>query len=181
MISFSGDKLLGGPQAGILAGKREIVSRLRRNPMFRALRVDKTIYEILEATLRDLLLARWDHIPALRMIRLTAEQIKSRAEALVEKLPVLRAEVIAGSSVTGGGATPAQELPTYLVAIEAPDLNVLENRLRAGNPPVIARIADDRLLVDLRTVAPDEEPLLCASAYGSRALKCQTAWTACFS
>src|SRR5580700_6700077 len=86
LVSFSGDKLLGGPQAGILAGKAEIVARLRRNPMFRALRLDKTIYQVLETTLRHLLLEQWDQVPALRMIRQTAAEIRARAERLLASL-----------------------------------------------------------------------------------------------
>jgi L-seryl-tRNA(Ser) seleniumtransferase len=160
LVSFSGDKLLGGPQAGILAGKPELVSRLRRNPMFRALRLDKTIYQILEGTLRNLLLERWDRIPALRMIRLNAGEIRARAEELARSLDGLAVAVIEGTSVIGGGSTPEQGLPTYLIAIECDDVVALERRLRGGDPPVVARIEDQRLLLDLRTVLPEEEPLL---------------------
>jgi L-seryl-tRNA(Ser) seleniumtransferase len=160
LVSFSGDKLLGGPQAGILAGKPDLVNRLRRNPMFRALRLDKTIYQILEATLRNLLLERWDKIPALRMIRLDAAQIRARAEVVARSLDGVAAKVIEGSSVIGGGSTPEQALSTYLIAIECDDVVLLERRLRNGDPPVVARIEDQRLLLDLRTVLPEEEPLL---------------------
>jgi L-seryl-tRNA(Ser) seleniumtransferase len=160
LVSFSGDKLLGGPQAGILAGKPEIVMRLRRNPMFRALRLDKTIYQILAGTLRHVLLERWDQIPALRMIRLTAAEIRERSEVLATSLQGVEASVIAGSSLIGGGSTPEQALPTYLIAIDCEDVVALERRLRGGDPPVIARIEDQRLLLDLRTVFPEEEPAL---------------------
>ena len=160
LVSFSGDKLLGGPQAGILAGNPELVSRLRRNPMFRALRLDKTIYQILEDTLRSLLLQQWDRIPALRMIRLGAEEIRARAEALARSLDGLTAEVIEGVSVIGGGSTPEQGLPTYLIAVACDDVVALERRLRGSDPPVVARIEDQRLLLDLRTVFPEQEPLL---------------------
>ncbi len=160
LVSFSGDKLLGGPQAGILAGKPELVSRLRRNPMFRALRLDKTINQILEGTLRNLLLERWDRIPALRMIRLTAAKIRERAEAVAKKLDGFATTVIEGTSLIGGGSTPEQALPTYLIAIECEDIVALERRLRCGDPPVVARIEDQRLLLDLRTVLPEEETAL---------------------
>jgi L-seryl-tRNA(Ser) seleniumtransferase len=160
LVSFSGDKLLGGPQAGILAGKAEIVTRLRRNPMFRALRVDKAIYQILEVTLRNLLLERWDQIPALRMIRMDAGLVRARAEALLPSLEGVKAGIVEGSSVIGGGSTPAQALPTYLIAVESEQVEALESRLREGDPPVVARIENDRLLLDLRTVFPEEEPLL---------------------
>jgi L-seryl-tRNA(Ser) seleniumtransferase len=164
LVSFSGDKLLGGPQAGILAGKPEIVSRLRRNPMFRALRLDKTIYQILEGVLRNLVLEKWDEIPALRMIRLHAEQIRIRAERVAGLMQALPVTVIEGESVIGGGSTPEQALPTYLIAIEVEHVSDMERRLRAGDPPVIARIEDGRLLFDLRTVLPEEEDVLVEQA-----------------
>ncbi len=102
LVSFSGDKLLGGPQAGILAGDLELVARLRRNPMFRALRLDKVIYQVLETTLRQLVLERWDQIPALRMIGQSSEELRGRSERLYGLLDGVRAEVIEGSSVIGG-------------------------------------------------------------------------------
>jgi L-seryl-tRNA(Ser) seleniumtransferase len=160
LVSFSGDKLLGGPQAGILAGKPEIVSRLRRNPMFRALRVDKTIYQILETTLRNLLLERWEKIPALGMIRSSAAQIRARAEGILPLLAGMPAKIVEGESVIGGGSTPEQALPTYLISIECEQVTAVERRLREGDPPVVARIEEDRLLIDLRTVRAEEEPPL---------------------
>jgi L-seryl-tRNA(Ser) seleniumtransferase len=156
LVSFSGDKLLGGPQAGILAGKAEIVARLRRNPLFRALRLDKLIYQSLENTLRNILLERWDAVPALAMIRYTAGEIRIRAERLVASVPGIRAEVASGSSVIGGGATPEQAIPTWLIAIDCDDVVAAEARLRAGDPAVIARIEDGRLMLDLRTVLEEE-------------------------
>ena len=157
VVSFSGDKLLGGPQAGILAGKPEIVARLRRNPMFRALRLDKLIYQALENTLRALLFEQWDRVPALGMIRMSAEQIRERAERLVASLQGLRASVEPGQSVIGGGSTPEQSIPTWLIVTEGRDAVASEKRLRSSDPPVIARIEEDRLMLDLRTVFPDEE------------------------
>jgi L-seryl-tRNA(Ser) seleniumtransferase len=159
VVSFSGDKLLGGPQAGILAGRAELVARLRRNPLFRALRLDKAIYQAYETTLRNLVLERWDLIPALAMIRQSAPRICERAEALLQRHPGIRAKVIAGQSVIGGGATPEQAIPTWLIALEGPAV-ALERRLRCGEPPVIGRIEEDRLVLDLRTVAPGEEAAL---------------------
>jgi L-seryl-tRNA(Ser) seleniumtransferase len=165
LVSFSGDKLLGGPQAGILAGKAGTVACLRRNPLFRALRLDKIIYQTLAETLRRLLFERWDEIPALAMIRQTPEQIKARAEEMIAGVPGLmdgrmdarQAEILPGQSVIGGGATPEQSLPTWLIAIGGCDANQAERALRAGDPPVIARIEDDRLVLDLRTVFREEE------------------------
>ncbi len=157
LVSFSGDKLLGGPQAGILAGDRALVARLRRNPMFRALRLDKLIYQALETTLRNLILERWDQIPALHKISQTGEEIRARSEQMLGRLDDLRASVIEGSSVIGGGATPEQALQGWLIAIECADVVEVERRCRLGNPPVVARIEDGRLLLDLRTVFADEE------------------------
>jgi L-seryl-tRNA(Ser) seleniumtransferase len=156
LLSFSGDKLLGGPQAGLLAGRQELVQRLRRNPLFRALRLDKLQVAALETTLRHLLLEQWDAVPALRMIRLSAESIRQRAVRLAT---AIGGEVLAGESMLGGGSTPEQTLPTWLVALPG-DAARLERLLRASDPPVIARIEQERLLLDLRTIAPEEEPLL---------------------
>ncbi|MCL5744867.1 MAG: L-seryl-tRNA(Sec) selenium transferase [Acidobacteria bacterium] len=161
LVSFSGDKLFAGPQAGILAGRPELVARLRRNPMFRALRLDKTIYQALESTARDLLLERWDRIPALRMIRQSEPEIRERAERLASKLR--RVELIPGRSVIGGGATPEQSIPTCLIAFSCADVVAAERRLRGGDPPVVARIEEGRLLFDLRTVFPEEEDELAAA------------------
>jgi L-seryl-tRNA(Ser) seleniumtransferase len=163
LVSFSGDKLLGGPQAGILAGEPELVARLRRNPLYRALRLDKLVCQALEWTLRNLLLERWEAVPALAMIRQTAGEIRARAERLLARTPELRAEVVAGHSVIGGGATPERELPTWLIAIACHHLAAAECRLRAGNPPVVARVENDRLVLDLRTVLPEEEEELAAA------------------
>jgi len=163
LVSFSGDKLLGGPQAGILAGKAELVDRLRRNPLFRMLRVDKMTYHALETTLRNTLLERWGDIPALAMIRQSAAEIYARSEALLQRFTKIEAEIIPGKSVIGGGSTPDQELDTWLIALEATDAAETERRLRANDPPVVARIEDDRVVVDLRTVAHEEEDELGAA------------------
>jgi L-seryl-tRNA(Ser) seleniumtransferase len=125
--------------------------------MYRALRLDKLILEALETTLRRLLLERWDQIPALRMIRTPADEIRVRAERLLAGLPGIAAEIVRGESLIGGGATPEQPLETWLIAIGAPDVVAIEERLRSAEPPVIARIERDLLLVDLRTVFPEEE------------------------
>jgi L-seryl-tRNA(Ser) seleniumtransferase len=163
LVSFSGDKLLGGPQAGILAGKADLVQRLRRNPLFRALRLDKMIYQALETTLRHLLLEHWDAVPALAMIRQPAAVIRERARALLARLPQLRAEIVEATSVIGGGATPQQAIPTYVIAIACDNVVDCERKLRHARTPVIARIEDGRLLLDLRTVFAEEEPELQAA------------------
>jgi L-seryl-tRNA(Ser) seleniumtransferase len=162
LVSFSGDKLLGGPQAGLIAGREDLVARLRRNPMYRAVRLDKLIVRSLETTLRRILFEEWDRVPALRMIRTPADEIRARAQALLARLPGLPASVIEGQSLIGGGSTPDQPLPTWLIAIDGDAIEV-EQRLREGNPPVVARIEDGRVLIDLRTVAPDEEEALARS------------------
>lgn len=157
LVSFSADKLLGGPQAGIIAGDPQLVQRLRRNPLFRALRLDKLILQALETALRLLLLERYDAIPALRMIRTSAEEIRRRALRLIEQLPGLPATLEPGDSLIGGGSTPQQSLPTWRIALAAPDPASWERRLRAAEPPVIALVQNDRLLLDLRTVREEEE------------------------
>jgi L-seryl-tRNA(Ser) seleniumtransferase len=169
IVTFSGDKLLGGPQAGIIAGKKDAVERIRRNPLFRALRVDKLTIAVLEMTLRAYRRGAWDEIPALRMIRMTAHEIEQRARAFVGRLndtlpKDATLEIREGSSVIGGGSTPDQKLPTSLVAIASHRYSAVafEERLRrpVNGTPVIARIEEDRLVIDLRTVfVEEEEPL----------------------
>jgi len=173
VVTFSGDKLLGGPQAGIIAGKKELVARVRRHPLFRALRVDKLTIAALEATLGAYLRAAWDEIPALRMIRTSAQEIKRRAENFLRELrpelppDEIEVEIVDGSSLAGGGSTPTQSLPTKIIRIASARYSAaqLEERLRRapGGISVIARVEDDRLVVDLRTVFPEQEPLLVAS------------------
>lgn len=182
IVTFSGDKLLGGPQAGVIAGKKEVVDRIRLNPVFRALRVDKLTIAALEATLKSYLRGALGEIPTLRMIRLSAVEISKRAQGFSEKLranlqPDVILEVLPGFSVIGGGSTPDQQLPTHLIAIASPRQSPaqIESRLRqppsaapgGGAPdqsiPVIARIEDNRVIFDLRTVLPDEEATLLAS------------------
>jgi len=161
LVSFSGDKLLGGAQAGVLAGDLPLILRLRRNPLFRALRLDKLIHQSMEDTLRNLVLQRWDRIPVLRMIRQTAEEIGERARRLFPN-----AELIPGESVIGGGSTPDQSIPTTLIVAATRNANQAEQKLRSGLTPVIARIAGNQLLIDLRTVFPEEEPALFEAVTG---------------
>jgi L-seryl-tRNA(Ser) seleniumtransferase len=169
VVSFSGDKLLGGPQAGIIAGKKEIVDRIRRNPLFRALRVDKLTIAALEVVLRAYHRGALDEIPALRMIRLPADEIARRSAQFAERLrktlpPDISIQLRDGFSVIGGGSTPDQQLPTKLVTLCSTrhSAAALDERLRKpqNGVPVIARIEDDQLVLDLRTVFPDEEPAL---------------------
>ena len=166
VVTYSGDKLLGGPQAGMLSGHRELIARIRSNPLFRALRVDKLTYAALEATLFAYVRQDHDAIPALRMLRLSREEIQRRAEAIKKTLQSekgrLGMEMVDGHSVIGGGAAPAASLPTRLLAVTCAGLSAdeLAARLRACEPPVVARVEDGRLLLDLRTVFPEQDELL---------------------
>ena len=163
---FSGDKLLGGPQAGIIVGRAALLDRIRTHPLMRALRVDKMTYAALEATLTEYAAGRAAAtVPVRRMLTLTADEIRARAETLAAALNVQRgwrATLAAGASAIGGGSAPGVELPTWLVAIAKDDLSpdALEERLRRLAPPVIARIEGGRLLLDLRTVLPDQDAAL---------------------
>ena len=176
VVTFSGDKLLGGPQAGIIAGKKKLVEQIRRNPLFRALRVDKLTIAALEATLLVYQRGALDEIPALHMIRMSAKEIGRRARAFAEslgnKLPDgASLEVCPGFSVIGGGSTPDQKLPTALVAVRSARYSAaeLEERLRkpqsstAGIASVVARVERKTLLLDLRTIFEDEALTLAAA------------------
>ncbi len=167
VVTYSGDKLLGGPQAGLLSGNRELIARIRANPLFRALRVDKLTYAALEATLLAYVKQEHDAIPALRMMRISAEEIGRRAQAVRERLKgtKIQAEVIAGESVIGGGAAPAAALPTRLLAVSCPGLSAeeLAARLRASDPPIVARVEEGRVLLDLRTVFPEHDAAIAAA------------------
>jgi L-seryl-tRNA(Ser) seleniumtransferase len=169
---FSGDKLLGGPQAGIIVGCAALIERIRTHPLMRALRVDKMTYAALEATLTEYAAGRATAtVPVLRMLMLTADEIRARADALAGALggaAEWRADLVSGMSAVGGGSAPGVELPTWLVAITKSDLppDALEARLRRLMPPIVARIEGGRVVLDLRTVLPDQDPLLLALLRG---------------
>ncbi|MCE5335532.1 MAG: L-seryl-tRNA(Sec) selenium transferase [Desulfobacteraceae bacterium] len=166
VITFSGDKLLGGPQAGIIVGRRDLIERCRKNPITRALRVDKMSLAALEATLRLYRDERQaiEHIPTLKMIASPAHELKARAEDLARLLREtdtgnsLQIEVGEGFSQVGGGSLPAQDLPTHVVAVHCAAIgpNRIEQALRNGSPPIIGRIESQRFLLDLRTVKDSE-------------------------
>jgi L-seryl-tRNA(Ser) seleniumtransferase len=178
VVAFSGDKLLGGPQIGVIAGKKPIIKQLESHQLLRALRIDKLTLAAFEATLRIYRDAKDPiaDLPSLRMLRIDAGAIKQRAEAFAARLaPGLpegaRVEVIPGSSQVGAGSAPGVDLPTFLVAIAPRDVEVaaIEARLRATATPVMVRVHDGALLIDLRTVEIDEEaPLLEAVAAALR-------------
>jgi L-seryl-tRNA(Ser) seleniumtransferase len=173
LVMFSGDKLLGGPQAGIIAGKKDLVQRVRRHPLFRALRVDKLTIAALEVTLNAYLRSAWEEIPAQRMIRLTTAELQQRAENFLRRVQSLlpsadaKLEIADGFSLAGGGSTPDQSLPSKIIRVASAKYPAakLEQRLRrsASGVSVIARVEDDRVILDLRTVFPEQEPQLAAS------------------
>ena len=164
VVTYSGDKLLGGPQAGLISGRADLVGRMRSNSLFRALRVDKLTYAALEATLMAYVKRDHDAVPVLRMMRLSKEDIAHRAEALIAgiKASRLKAELRDGESVIGGGAAPSAVLPTRLIALTHADLTADEicTRLRANDPPIVARVEEGRVLIDLRTVFPQQDATL---------------------
>jgi L-seryl-tRNA(Ser) seleniumtransferase len=163
LVCFSGDKLLGGPQAGIIVGRAHLVATIRRHPLMRALRVDKMVYAALEATLLEYAKGRApETVPVVRMLMMTPEVIEARARRVIERVPAslkLELEVLDGSSMIGGGSAPGIPLATRLVAIRSGRWNAsqLEARLRSQDPPVIARVESDRVLIDLRTVLPGQD------------------------
>jgi len=172
VVTYSGDKLLGGPQAGLITGVRELVGNIRSNPLFRAVRVDKMFYAALEATLLAYLREDYDSVPALRMMRLSNEELKSRAEHLMRKLhitcPELHIEVVESRSVLGGGAAPGSTLPTHVLAVSSAHLkaDAIAERIRQWTTPIIARVEDGRVLLDLRAVAPEQEHIVAAALEG---------------
>jgi len=161
VVSYSGDKLLGGPQAGILSGRPDLIARMRANSLFRALRVDKLTCAALEATLLAYVKQDYGSIPALRMMHLSKDEIGRRAEAVAAKArsSVMTIEVINGESVIGGGAAPSAVLPTRLLGVTRKGLSAdeISARLRAAELPVIARVEEGRVLLDLRTVFPEQD------------------------
>lgn len=167
VVTYSGDKLLGGPQAGLLSGRAELIGRMRSNSLFRALRVDKLTYAALEATLLAYVKQDHDAIPALRMMRLSKQEIGKRAEAVATEVrnPNLKIEVVDGESVIGGGSAPSAVLPTRLLAVTCKELSADEiaARLRGFDPPIIARVEEGRVMIDLRTLFPDQDRVVAAA------------------
>jgi L-seryl-tRNA(Ser) seleniumtransferase len=173
LVTFSGDKLLGGPQAGIILGNRALIAQLRRNPLTRALRVDKLTLASLEATLR---LYRDEEvairaIPTLRMIATDLEALEVQAHDLLEKLNAnissrIKVEIVAGSSMVGGGALPVQTLPTKLVAFRSEEFSAarLETHFREHEPPIIGRVEYELFLLDVRTLQPGDAEFIVAAA-----------------
>ena len=173
VVTFSGDKLLGGPQAGLISGTPELVAKVRKNPLFRALRVDKMFYAALEATLVAYLREDYDAIPALRMMRLTEEQIGERAEHMMRKLhistPKLNVEVVATRSVIGGGSAPGATLASRALAVSSSaemGADEIARKLREWETAIIARVEGGKVLLDLRTVEPEQDDVVLKAVEG---------------
>jgi len=165
VVTFSGDKLLGGPQAGIIVGRADLVAQLRRHPLTRALRVDKTTIAGIQANLLHYVKGEATReVPIWRMIAATADEVAARARALIAALGEAgaRCEVVLGQSMIGGGSLPEETLPTALIAVEISAPSDAARALRLGDPAVVSRVQDDLLLLDLRTVLPREEEALIA-------------------
>lgn len=164
VVTYSGDKLLGGPQAGLLSGRSELIGRMRANSLFRALRVDKMTYAALEATLLAYVKHEYGKVPALRMMSLSNEEIGARAESIASRVQSgkVKIDIVDGESVIGGGAAPSSVLPTRLLAVMCSGVSAdeLSERLRASDPPLIARVEEGRVLLDLRTVFPEQDHLI---------------------
>ena len=188
IVTYSGDKLLGGPQAGLISGRADLVARMRANSLFRALRVDKLTYAALEATLLAYVKRDQDAVPALGMMRLTKDEIGKRAEGIAAQVrsgvshfshkerarngapTKVKLEVIDGDSVIGGGAAPSAVLPTRLLAVSCEGMSAdeLAARLRAADTPIIARVEEGRVLLDLRTVFPEQDGLIVKALAANR-------------
>jgi L-seryl-tRNA(Ser) seleniumtransferase len=168
LVSFSCDKLLGGPQAGVIAGDEQLITRLRRNPVYRALRVDKLIIQALETTLSHLIRQNWEAIPALRMIFTSLDEIRGRAERVAAELEGMQPSVRPDESVTGGGSLPDRTVPTWVVELGVKSAAAFEKQLRSGACPVIARVENGKIVLDLRTVEDREIDALIAAVRAAR-------------
>lgn len=169
MVSFSGDKLLGGPQCGIIVGRYELIEELRNDPLYRALRVGKLTYAALEATLESYSRgSAFKDIPVLQMLAISYEDLVERCRSFLDKCTIseeLKCEVVQGHSVVGGGSSPDVQPLTPLIAVSHSKISAerLDSMLREADTPIIARIERDRVLLDLRTVALDDESELCSA------------------
>lgn len=166
LVCFSGDKILGGPQAGIICGKKLWIDKLRKNPLFRALRVDKMIYAALEATLMLHLSGKASHVPVIRMMSESADNLRKRGAAWIEELrqlvPAARFSLESTECFIGGGVAPMKGLPSFAVAVTHPKLSAEEmaRKLRQHDPPIVPRIEEDHLLLELRTLSTEEQNVI---------------------
>jgi L-seryl-tRNA(Ser) seleniumtransferase len=168
LVTYSGDKLLGGPQAGLITGEPALVEQVCKHPLFRALRVDKLCYAALEGTLLSYVREEYDDVPLLRMMRMPPEQLRSRCQALADSAASLSAQVIPAQTMIGGGAAPGRSLPGFAVAILCHNVSAdeLARRLRNLPVPVVTRVEDGRVLLDLRTVDPADDAYLANALAG---------------
>jgi len=167
LVAFSGDKLLGGPQAGIIVGRAAEIARLRRHPLMRAIRPDKLTLAALGATLVHYLRGEAEReVPVWRMIATAPEALEQRARSLADQIG---GTLVASRSAVGGGSLPGQTQPSWAVALQADSPDRLAARLRGADPPVISRIEADRVLLDLRAILPEQDGLLAATARGCHA------------
>ena len=172
-MTFSGDKILGGPQIGAVVGRKSIIDRIRRYPLLRALRCDKMTLAAMEATLRLYLSGDWKRIPTLSMISASSEELKTRAENLMRKINLHCSEfaaktgVVAVDDAVGGGAYPEHALPGWAVAVYPQKENIsagaIQERLRSAKMPVVAGARNNELLIHLRTLPPESEDVLISS------------------
>jgi L-seryl-tRNA(Ser) seleniumtransferase len=162
LVTYSGDKLLGGPQAGLATGDPALVGRLRAHPLFRALRVDKMCYAALEATLAAYLREEYDQLPLLRMLRLPAAEVERRCQALAASACELSVHVVETLTMIGGGAAPGKSLSSFALSLACEGIGATElaRRLREQTTPIVARVEDDRVLLDLRTVDAEDDRYL---------------------
>jgi L-seryl-tRNA(Ser) seleniumtransferase len=162
LVAFSGDKLLAGPQAGIVVGKREVVERLKKSPLFRALRADKLYFLLLGEALKYYLNRKeMFELPAYRLLSMPFENLKARAEKITGLFQKRGMTVVTTESQAGGGALPEEMLPSWgIVLPEIYPANGWEEKLRAATPPIVGKIVKNRFIVDLRTVFPEEDEIL---------------------
>jgi L-seryl-tRNA(Ser) seleniumtransferase len=159
VVCFSGDKLLGGPQAGIIVGKADLIAKIKKHPLARAVRADKTCLAALTATLFHYLRDEAEQeVPIVRMMSLTPKQVKGRAEAWAAELG--HGSVVEGESTVGGGSLPDESIPTFLLSLEVESVERFMKTLRKSTPPIIARTVNDKILFDPRTVLPEQEGAL---------------------
>jgi L-seryl-tRNA(Ser) seleniumtransferase len=159
VVCFSGDKLLGGPQAGIIIGRKDLIDKIKKHPLARAVRADKTCLAGISATLLHYLKDDAEReIPILKMMSLTPYQLKGRVEAWVRELA--QGEIVEGQSTVGGGSLPGESFPTFLLSLTVDSPDKFLKRLRAQNPPIIARTTNDKVLLDPRTVLREQEGAL---------------------
>lgn len=161
VVTFSGDKLLGGPQAGIIVGKKQYVDMMKRHPLTRAMRVDKMTLAALEATLRSYADCLWNEVPTMAMLAASSDELKEKAGILLDQLrqAEVSAQLVAVEGQVGGGSVPTQTVPSWAVALEG-DVEVLEKKLRLGENTIIGRIHDGKYLLDVRTIWMEDFPLI---------------------